>query len=77
MNNGKLVGLRKFLIGMTFIIFNSVLAGIILFIVPADNLIGAFGAFSSVIVTESAGVFGIVYGNVKENQAKANGGVRG
>lgn len=68
--NSKLVGLRKFIIGMAYIIFNSVLIGMVLMTVPSGDLMGALGALSSTIVTMGAGVYGVIYGNIKENQIK-------
>jgi len=70
-------GRRKFVLGLVFMFLTSLEVGGVVFAVTIGSATGWEAAgVASLIGAQAAGVGAIVYGNVKEHQAKAlaNGG---
>jgi ABC-type thiamin/hydroxymethylpyrimidine transport system permease subunit len=65
-------GLRKLIIGVSFLITSTVIVLLAVHITPADQLAAVIASTAGVITAKSMGLGVIVYGNVKEHQS--NGG---
>jgi len=65
----KLQGWRKLILGLFFIIENSLLTAQVIYSVPAEQIPAVIGALAAKMGAEVVGMGAIIYGNVKEHQS--------
>lgn len=63
-------GKRKLILGALFMVVNGILAGMIIYTVPAADIAGVLTGLSAKMGAEVVGLGAIIFGNVKEHQVK-------
>lgn len=64
------LGLRKVMVGMFFMFGSFVCTGLAIAIVDGQHLMGALGALASALTATAVGLAAVIYGNIKEHEAK-------
>lgn len=64
-----LVGSRKLILGLAFLLVNGILAALVVMTVPADSIASVLTGLSAKMGAEVIGLGAIIYGNVKEHQS--------